>query len=279
MLRSAGGAGSSRSGSPTVGIAVADGSGGTGVGRAPGREAAADEGLRALSHHRAGARRDNAVSGVAACRCSSGKAEHWVHRFNDSGFATFEKQPNHPGRPIIVDGQQVRALIRVALSRPEDLGLPFTQWSVAKLKAYCLQQDLIPPITDEWVRRLLRGKASPTSTPRPGSSQRTLSTRSKNRLFDLYERCPEGAAVVCFDECGPLELRPLAGRGWARVGHPRAFGPPTAGSRVPNNCWPSTMSTPIVSSARCASARPLPISSRCSQGCEPAIHSTSGSTW
>ncbi len=88
--------------------------------------------------------------------CSDGKAEHWVHRFNASGFDTFEKQPNHPGRPIIIDGQQVRALIRVALSRPEDLGLPFTQWSVSKLRAYCLREGLIPAISDEWVRRLLR---------------------------------------------------------------------------------------------------------------------------
>jgi transposase len=99
------------------------------------------------------------ASAPAAARqtgCSEGKAEHWVNRFNASGFATFEKQPNHPGRPIIIDGQQVRALIRVALSRPEDLGLPFTQWSVSKLRAYCLKEGLIPPITDEWVRRLLR---------------------------------------------------------------------------------------------------------------------------
>jgi transposase len=88
--------------------------------------------------------------------CSEGKAEHWVHRFNASGFTTFEKQPNHPGRPIIIDGEQVRALIRVALSRPEDLGLPFTQWSVSKLKQYCLKKGLIPAISDEWVRQLLR---------------------------------------------------------------------------------------------------------------------------
>lgn len=88
--------------------------------------------------------------------CSDQKAELWVKRFNVSGFATFEKQPNHLGRPIIIDGQQVRALIRVALSRPDDLGLPFTQWSVSKLRAYCLKEGLIPPITDEWVRRLLR---------------------------------------------------------------------------------------------------------------------------
>src|SRR3990170_3654483 len=31
-----------------------------------------------------------------------------------------------------------------------------THWSVAKLKAYCLDRGLLPPITDEWVRRLLR---------------------------------------------------------------------------------------------------------------------------
>ena len=88
--------------------------------------------------------------------CSDGKAEHWVHRFNASGFATFEKSPGRTGRPVIIDGPQVRALIRVALSRPQDLGLPFTQWSVSKLRAYCLKERLIPPITDEWVRRLLR---------------------------------------------------------------------------------------------------------------------------
>ena len=97
-----------------------------------------------------------ASSASRAVGCSDQKAEYWVKRFNASGFATFEKQPNHPGRPIIIDGQQVRSLIRVALSRPEDLGLPFTQWSVSKLRAYCLKEDLIPPISGEWVRRLLR---------------------------------------------------------------------------------------------------------------------------
>lgn len=26
--------------------------------------------------------------------------------------------------------------------------------------------------------------------------------------------------MICFDECGPLELRPLHGRSWAPAGHP-----------------------------------------------------------
>jgi hypothetical protein len=44
----------------------------------------------------------------------------------------------------------------VALSRPGNLGLPFTEWSTAKLTAYCKKRALLPPITDEWVRRVLR---------------------------------------------------------------------------------------------------------------------------
>ena len=99
---------------------------------------------------------ETALSASRLVGCSSGKAALWVKRFNESGFSTFEKHPSHVGRPQIIDSEQVRALIRVALSRPEDLGLPFTQWSVSKLKAYCLKEGLIPDISDEWVRRLLR---------------------------------------------------------------------------------------------------------------------------
>ncbi len=80
----------------------------------------------------------------------------WLHRFNESGFATFEAAPNPKGRPATIGSEQIRALIRVATSRPEDLGLPFTDWSVAKLHRYCEEKGLLPPCTDEWVRRLLR---------------------------------------------------------------------------------------------------------------------------
>jgi transposase len=80
----------------------------------------------------------------------------WLHRFNASGFATFERAPNPRGRPASIGSAQIRALIRAATSRPQDLGLPFTDWSVAKLHQYCDERGLLPPCTDEWVRRLLR---------------------------------------------------------------------------------------------------------------------------
>jgi transposase len=80
----------------------------------------------------------------------------WVHRFNESGFRTFEQPPNPKGRLPIITGPQIRELIDIALSSPAERGLPFSAWTVPKLAEYCRQRGLLPPITDEWVRRLLR---------------------------------------------------------------------------------------------------------------------------
>lgn len=43
----------------------------------------------------------------------------------------------------------------------------------------------------------------------------------KNRILKLYAQAPPQSAVVCFDECGPLELRPLPGDCWAAQKHPQ----------------------------------------------------------
>jgi transposase len=83
-------------------------------------------------------------------------AYHWVHRFNESGFRSFEQVPNPKGRPSILKGEQLRELVDVALSSPQERGLPFSNWSVAKLAEYCRAKRLLPAVTDEWVRRLLR---------------------------------------------------------------------------------------------------------------------------
>lgn len=121
----------------------------------------ADKSLPARKHHRYRIIAE-AVTGRAAAviadrvGCHFNTVHYWLYRFNATGFTTFEAATNPNGPTPVVTGEQVRALIKVALSRPEDLGLPFTHWSVAKLKAYCDAQGLLPPITDEWVRRLLR---------------------------------------------------------------------------------------------------------------------------
>jgi transposase len=88
--------------------------------------------------------------------CHFTVAYDWVHRFNQSGFSTFEQVSNPKGRPPILRAGQLRELVEVALSNPQERGLPFSNWSVPKLAEYCRSRHLLPPVTDEWVRRLLR---------------------------------------------------------------------------------------------------------------------------
>jgi transposase len=88
--------------------------------------------------------------------CHFTVAYDWIRRFNKSGFTTFEQVPNPRGRPPILKADQLRELVEVALSSPAERGLPFSNWSVPKLSEYCRQRRLLPPVTDEWVRRLLR---------------------------------------------------------------------------------------------------------------------------
>lgn len=88
--------------------------------------------------------------------CHFTVAYDWVRRFNVSGFGTFEQVANPKGRPPILKGEQLRELVEVALSSPAERGLPFSNWSVPKLAEYCRGRRLLPPVSDEWVRRLLR---------------------------------------------------------------------------------------------------------------------------
>ncbi len=88
--------------------------------------------------------------------CHFTRAYAWVRRFNESGFRTFELATNPNGRPAIMRPEQLRELVEIALSSPSERGLPYTSWSVAKLAAYCRRKRVLPDISEEWVRRLLR---------------------------------------------------------------------------------------------------------------------------
>jgi transposase len=88
--------------------------------------------------------------------CHFTVAYDWVHRFDESGFTTFEQVPNPKRRPPILRAAQLRELVDVALSSPSERELPFSVWSVSKLAEYCRRRKLLPAVTDEWVRRLLR---------------------------------------------------------------------------------------------------------------------------
>jgi transposase len=53
--------------------------------------------------------------------------------FNERGFAAL-LPGRSPGRPRRIDEQRRERIVAIALSRPHDLGLPFTHWSLPKLR-------------------------------------------------------------------------------------------------------------------------------------------------
>ncbi len=88
--------------------------------------------------------------------CERKTVYQWIAVFTTSGFSQFEKVSNPNGRPATITAENLRQLLKIALSRPQELGLPFTTWSVAKLAEYCRSQGLLPDVSNEWVRRLLQ---------------------------------------------------------------------------------------------------------------------------
>src|SRR5215831_12446848 len=79
--------------------------------------------------------------------CHFTVAYDWVHRFNDSGFATFEQVANPKGRPPILRAEQLRGLVEVALSNPQERGLPsptgrYPSWRSTAAPSTCCPQSL-----------------------------------------------------------------------------------------------------------------------------------------
>jgi transposase len=70
--------------------------------------------------------------------CHFTVAYDWVHRFNGSGFASFERVANPKGRPAILKAEQLRELVEVAGAEKSGRRRPLVALSAYSLIA--LQQ-------------------------------------------------------------------------------------------------------------------------------------------
>jgi len=78
-----------------------------------------------------------------------------IHKFNTKGIESIF--PNWgSGRPPTFTKKQKIKIVEVALSQPQNLGLPFTQWSLTKLQEYVIKEGIVESISDEGVRLILR---------------------------------------------------------------------------------------------------------------------------
>ncbi len=77
-----------------------------------------------------------------------------IKRFNEEGFSSL-KSHYGGGRPPTFDKEVRLDIVDTAMSRPQDLGLPFTQWSLTKLRAYLLEERVVDAISIERLRQIL----------------------------------------------------------------------------------------------------------------------------
>jgi transposase len=81
-----------------------------------------------------------------------------IHGFNETGFDVFESKYNNCGSSPKFGNEERQIVVDIALSQPKDLGLPFTEWSLPKLKGYIIGNANIDYISHETIRRILQEK-------------------------------------------------------------------------------------------------------------------------
>lgn len=87
---------------------------------------------------------------------SSGYVSYVIYGFNERGFEVLKsKYENCGGKPKFSNDEH-QMVIDIALSKPKDLGLPFTEWSLPKLKEYIIGNTDIDYISHETIRRILQ---------------------------------------------------------------------------------------------------------------------------
>ena len=78
----------------------------------------------------------------------------WIHRFNRFGVTGLFPRRS-PGRPRLFSDEQRRAIVGLATTDPQQLGLDFDAWSLQRLRLHLIQQGMTPDISAETIRQEL----------------------------------------------------------------------------------------------------------------------------
>jgi hypothetical protein len=100
-----------------------------------------------------------------------------IHAFNEFGFERLNPKVG-TGRPKTFEPAIRDQLVAIALAPPTTLGEPLTRWSLRRLKSYVERRKIVPSISVETLRSILR-ETSPFSAPALGSAAPTHCSRKR----------------------------------------------------------------------------------------------------
>ena len=85
-------------------------------------------------------------------------------------------------------------------------------WSLPKLRDYLVEQKIVPSISVEWLRQILRHHRIKLLRTKTWKESQDPDYRPKyRRIRGLYSKRPAGGVRLCIDEFGPLNLQPRHG--------------------------------------------------------------------
>jgi transposase len=146
-----------------------------------------------------------------------------IGEFNEMGM-DFLRPPSGGGRPRRIDHETRERIRAVALARPQDLGEPFTRWSLTTLRRYLVRSEITDGVSKEHLRRILVSLGITAQRTRTWKkSNDPHFEQKKSWVLAAYRAAEAGTldgVVVCFDECGPISLKPHAGQGWFQKKRP-----------------------------------------------------------
>lgn len=80
----------------------------------------------------------------------------WIRRFNKFGIDGIA--PKKRGRKKRLNETTEDKILKIALTRPSDLGLYFSTWSLRKLRAYLIKKRVVPDISHTQIMRVLKSR-------------------------------------------------------------------------------------------------------------------------
>ena len=97
-------------------------------------------------------------AGASHCRAVASPQEYvreLIRRFNAGGFEALRPR-KASGRPAKYAPEEISVMLEVAGTRPHDLGLPFTVWSLRKLATHLVQCGVVKELHATTLGRILR---------------------------------------------------------------------------------------------------------------------------
>lgn len=167
--------------------------------------------------------RDGVANAAIAERvgCTGGWVRQVLHRFNHGGVDAITWYPYYCARtgPRKFLADVTEQIAEVALSSPKAL-IGMSVWSLPKLRDYLVAQRIVPGISIERLRQILRDRKIRWRHTKTWKDSTDPQFWAKyRRLRRLYARRPEGGRRISIDEFGPLNLLPRHGKHYARSSH------------------------------------------------------------